>query len=370
MTTPRASVLTFSCVAALLSVGSFTSVAGAQAQKHDAGAESVEPPASDADEPAQAQPSQDNVKQAGQHFERGLQLYNDAEYRLALIEFERAYQLVPNYRVKYNIAQVSIQIGRYAHALRALEAYLEEGGDQISAERRAQVQADLNMLAGRTAKVNVTSNVDGAEILVDDKVVATTPLDEKLLIDAGEHRMTVRQRGYQPHTEQLTLAGGDDLDLPLDLVKIKEKEPVVIVKEVPNRTPQPPVLDQGSREKPFPYATVGWVTTGAFAAGAVVTGIVGLTAYDEYDSLSKPQPDQDPEQVRTDRDAAKKKARNWFLASDILKGAAAVAGAASLYLTITGTDSTREEKPVARGRRPVQLTGHVGLNQVWVEGRF
>ena len=320
---------------------------------------------------ATAEPSPEDVKRAGSHFERGLQLYNDAEYRLALIEFERAYQIVPNYRVKYNIAQVSIQIGRYAHALHALEAYLEEGGDNISEERRNSVKSDLTMLAGRTARVLITSNIEGAEILIDDNVIAKTPLQDKLLLDAGEHRLTVRQQGYQPKTERLTLAGGDDIELGFELSEVKKVKPLVVVKEVPKDRPSAPTQP---KPEPFPYATVGWIATGGLAVGAVVTGIVGLSAKDKLDDLALPDPEQDPEQVKRDRDDYQKRARTWFLASDILKGAAVAAGAVSLYFTLAGDDAADpvQDAPARSNAQPKGYSVKAGatLNQVWLEGRF
>src|SRR5262245_54376929 len=71
-----------------------------------------------------AGPSPEVVTEAKQRFDRGLELYAEGEYPLALIEFTRAYELVPNYRVLYNIGQVCIQLGQYANARRALEEYL------------------------------------------------------------------------------------------------------------------------------------------------------------------------------------------------------------------------------------------------------
>src|SRR5690606_3020832 len=136
---------------------------------------------------------------------------------------------------------------------------------------RAQVETDLKMLAGRTARVSITSNVQGAEILLDETTVATVPMSEKLLIDAGEHRLTVRARSYQPHVEQVTLAGGDDVEFKFDLTEVKKEEPVVIVKEV--QTPRDQMVQDD-----FPYITVGWVTTGVLAASAVTAGVIGLGA--------------------------------------------------------------------------------------------
>src|SRR6187549_4072881 len=63
------------------------------------------------------------LKEAGERYARGLALYGDGEFLLALVEFERAYQLSNNYKVLYNIGQVRIQLGRYAKAKEALEDY-------------------------------------------------------------------------------------------------------------------------------------------------------------------------------------------------------------------------------------------------------
>src|SRR5688572_21286235 len=71
-------------------------------------------------EPAAPEPSAEAKQEARERFNQGLALFEDGDYGLALIEFERAYAVVPDYRVLYNIAQVNIQLGRYAKARHAL----------------------------------------------------------------------------------------------------------------------------------------------------------------------------------------------------------------------------------------------------------
>ena len=67
-------------------------------------------------------------REAARRFEHAIKLYEDADYTLALAEFERVYELMPDYRVLYNIGQVSIQLGRYARAFRTLKEYVSRGG--------------------------------------------------------------------------------------------------------------------------------------------------------------------------------------------------------------------------------------------------
>src|ERR1043165_5818761 len=74
---------------------------------------------------AHAEPASDSsVKEAGKHFQRGVTLYNEADYRAALVEFKRAYEIAPNSAVLYNIGQTYYQLQNYAAALVALGRYL------------------------------------------------------------------------------------------------------------------------------------------------------------------------------------------------------------------------------------------------------
>src|SRR5688572_14005202 len=48
--------------------------------------------------PGGDEPVDDTVEEARRRFDRGVRLYAEGDYPLALIEFERAYELVSNYR--------------------------------------------------------------------------------------------------------------------------------------------------------------------------------------------------------------------------------------------------------------------------------
>ena len=66
---------------------------------------------------------------AQRRFQRGIELYKESDFDAALVEFKRAYELVPSYKILYNLGQVSYQRHDYASALRYFRQYLEEGGD-------------------------------------------------------------------------------------------------------------------------------------------------------------------------------------------------------------------------------------------------
>jgi hypothetical protein len=268
-------------------------------------------------------PSPEVLLEAKQRFDRGFELYEEGEYPLALIEFNRAYELVPNYRVLYNIGQVCIQLGQYANARRALEEYRAKGGDALAPDRRAAVNKDLEMLRHRTAFLTIGANLEGAEVLVDDVLVGKTPLGPALLVDAGFHRVTVRRAGYLPRTTNVTLAGGDEQTMSLTLERQPEVKQTIVVRE-----------REVEEDNTATWMIAGWVTTGALAAGAVVTGIMGANEADELDQLRGGLASDYDGQLPTRIDEAQSNAKTLFLVSDVLTGAALVVGGLSLWITL------------------------------------
>jgi len=325
----RRSLLGFASLLLLASPALAQAPAGAASDKAEAAGPS-------------APPSEAAIAEAAEHYEQGLKLYTDAEYALAVIEFERAYSLVPNYRVLYNVGQVHIQLAHYARALKALEQYLKEGGEAIPAERRKGVQRDLEMLASRTARLKVETNVAQADVLVNDIVVGQSPLVDPLLLDAGELRVGVQKAGYQSRVMQLTLAGRDERGVRIDLqAQPQDKGQRIILQK-----------DQSDRTA---WLWASWSATGAFAIGAGVLGGLGIKAANDLSDLRG-----DPTATRGELDSASRRARTLLTVGDVLGGLAIATGGVALYLTLSGDDKPEKqtEKHVGMVLRP----GFVGVS--------
>lgn len=301
--------------------------------------------------PEQPAATKESLKEASEHYDLGLKMYQSAEYALAVIEFERAYSLVSDYRVLYNIGQVRIQLGNYARARRALEQYLRDGGSNIPTDRRASVQNDLDMLAARTATLDVKTNAAGADILVDDTPVGQAPLSEPLLLDAGEHHVTVQKAGYQSRSAQLTLAGRDTGNLELNLEKIPEAGGQrVIVEKV--------AAPESSDRETWIWAT--WATAGVLAIGSGVTEALGAKAAGDLDDLRN-----DPTATRGELDSSSRRARTLLTVGDVLGGLAIATGGVALYLTLSGP-SEQEKSPATKTASKARVScvlrpGFVGL---------
>jgi hypothetical protein len=276
-------------------------------------------------------------EEASIRFRRGLERFDEGDYTLALVEFERAYQLAPNYKALYNIALVNMQLGRYAAAYHAFARYLHDGGSGISEARRREVQHSLDSLTLRTATVELSTNVVGAEISLDGKTIDPAQLTEPLLLDAGEHTLRATATGYAPATRTVVLAGADHASVHMVLTSLVSSHPVSPTAESPGRSVFWP----------------GFVATGTLAIGAIVSGAIALDARSSLSNLQN-APGSDPSL----RDHEANRANVASLVADVFTGLAVVVGGVSVYLSVRPSSS------------PVRATIGIAPDHVSLSGTF
>lgn len=276
-------------------------------------------------------------QEAARRFETAIGLYDDGDYQLALAEFERVYELVPDYRVLYNIGQVSMQLGRYARALRTLREYVSRGGDAIPNDRRSAVRADIETLETRTATLMLDIQPAGAEVWIDGVLVGQAPLLEPVVVDVGERMVQVRLAGYVGRSQAVTLAGSDRRDIVLKL----DAEPT-------NATTPRPADPAGvgprrqapvQPSKPRTLLWVGWGTTATLAAGSAVAAVLGASAASDLKELRDSRT-----ATRDALDSEHDRAETRFLVADVLGVAALAAGATTLFFQLSGS-KPREHTP-------------------------
>ncbi|MCL2450107.1 MAG: tetratricopeptide repeat protein [Polyangiaceae bacterium] len=276
-------------------------------------------------------------EEASTRFKRGLQLFDEGDYTLALVEFERAYELAPNYRALYNIALVDTQLGRYADAMRTFEKYLDDGGDAIAPARRTEVQNTLAQLHVRTATVEITPNVAAAVVWLDGRPVDPPRLRGPMLIDAGEHTLHATAPGYEAADKTFTVAGADQTAIRLDLLAL----PIQRIVDVP------PAPERG-RALFWP----GFLATGILAAGAIAGGVVVIDArsrlFQEQNTFGSSP---------ATRDDLAKEANTAGLVADILAGVAVITGGVSLYLSLR-VDHSPKTVTLSVSPRSVSLSGN------------
>jgi hypothetical protein len=278
-----------------------------------------------------------SVKEAGKHFQRGVALYNEADYRAALVEFRRAYDIAPNAAVLYNIGQTYYQLQNYAAALSTLERYLNEAG--ATAPHRPEVEQTIGTLQARVGKVAISTNVADCEITIDDELVGKTPFQEPLLVSIGRRKVTAMREGRPAETRFVDVAAGDTVQLALSLT------------DPGGRLPVAPGLSPAARESDGTgLVTAGWVTTGVLGAGAITTGVLAYVASRQLKDLRDSFP-------TSHDDLASKASRvsTYSTIADILGIATVIAGGITLKLALSRSRS--HEVHVAVVPNGIQLAG-------------
>jgi len=297
-------------------------------------------------------------REAQQHFRKGIELYDENDFRGALVEFERAYDLAPSYRILYNIAQVRYQLRDYAGALKAFEQYLAEGGKQVDRRRRSEVEQEIVKLRGRVAQVTVTTSVPGADVFIDDVLVGTTPLAESVVVSAGRRTITATKQGYHPATRTVDVASADKLDVTLELVASRSA-----LSPPPTHPPAPAPEDHDRPARPEGSSTsaryevpwIAWGAAGVLAAGATVTGVMALGASNDLaDKRGTPNVGRDG------LDAARSKTSRLALVTDVLGGAALVVGGYAAWRTFFA-DSVATEPHAQAGVQVGVVPGGVTI---------
>jgi hypothetical protein len=289
--------------------------------------------------------AQDKVEEARSHFERGLQLYSEGAFEASLVEFERAYQLAPSYKILYNEARVHRVMNQYAEALTKFQRYLREGGDAIAPERRDEVEKQIEALRPRVATISIKTNVPGADVFVDDVLVGQSPVATAVIVNPGQRKISANKRGYLPATRAVRMVGSDAIEVALDLVVLSS-----------GRQADKP-RDPGPRNR----AIIGWTATGALATGAVISGVLALGASASLEDAKKV-----PKQEATTLKSANSKLLTLSILTDAFTGAAVIAGGVSIYLTAKAV--AEPDKP-SKPKGPEVSLG-IGPSSIAVSGRF
>jgi hypothetical protein len=158
--------------------------------------------------------------EAAERFDRGLRLFNSGDASGALAEFRRAYALIPNVLVLYNIGLVYAQLGRAVDAADALGSVLANPGT-LAPDRLAIAQRTHDEQLARTAEIDVRTGADGAAVEVDGVEVAKLPLSKPLRVTSGTHVVGVIAAGFVPLRKEVTIAGSETQALQFDLVAMQ-----------------------------------------------------------------------------------------------------------------------------------------------------
>jgi hypothetical protein len=214
-----------------------------------------------------------STREAGKHFQRGVALYSEADYHAALVEFKRAYALVPNSAVLFNVGETQYQLQDYASALTTLERWLTESS--ANDPRRAEVEGTVEVLRSRVGYVTIVTVPAGVDVTLDDQVIAKASLDKPVLVSIGRRKVVASMTGRAPVTRYVDVAADDNVTVTLQLPAPAADAPPL---------PAPRVAPAIANSPPAPTSSggalrvAGWITVGTLASGTIAFGLLASKA--------------------------------------------------------------------------------------------
>lgn len=294
-------------LAALVALCALATPLTVSAQVAPAG-QAAPPQAEQAEEPGP--PDSPELIEARQHITSGEAFLEAENYDAALVEFQRAYDLLEGnpirFIVLFNIGQCHERMFRYDLALDFYRRYLSEGGED--AEDRATVEATIRTLDGLLATLVITANVPDAEVWVDARQVATLSAENReVRIPGGVHTVELRLRGYVPEQQQVQVAARSRTDLTFTLERLS---------------------DEYKGISPLLF----WISGGVAVACLIGGAVVGTLALTESQDLQNRRDDVTNPDRFLITEADNESVRTLALTADILFGGAVLFGATAFTL--------------------------------------
>lgn len=201
------------------------------------------------------------VETARRSYVLGVTLFEQGDYQGALQAFNDAYAASPHFAVLYNIGQAQIARDKPLEAVATLSRYLREGQAQVPAERRRQVEEQIELIEAILGELAVLTEPTGALISVDGGALGRTPLSEPTRLAAGVHRIGASLDGYGAVERSVVIGQGKRHEVLLLLPREVARIPEVAARPTPVSHP--------SRLRPaLPYVLAGvGVALGGAALG-------------------------------------------------------------------------------------------------------
>jgi len=276
-------------------------------------------------------PAASTVEEARQRFRRGVELHEEGDLAGAQAEFARAYELVPSYKILYNLGQIAYEQRDYATALQRFSRYLHDGGGEIGESRRRAVETEIERLQQRIGRIAIAAPPPGAQLYVDDLAMGTaTPLGP-VAVNVGRRKVEIVAPGGEREVRFVDVAGGATVEVRFDrpprrLAPAESAGAAAAgLVRVAGDGRAGSAVRPRARSSPWP----GWVISGLLAAGAGVAGGVALSDARALERQRASYPASYDDLQRTQADA-----HRWALVTDGLLIGTGLALLVTTWLTL------------------------------------
>jgi len=303
--------------------------------------------------PARAQAS--NAALAESLFREGKRLSGEHKFTEACPKFAESYKLDPGLGTLLNLATCHESEGKLATAWAEFSEASSRAKREGDNDRAQLADEHVRALEPKLAHVTIAlapgAAVPGLVIKFDTRELASAALGLPIAIDPGKHVLEASAPGKEPASQAFdTPSTPSTVSVTVPVLKDSVSVPVaagVAALPAPSAANPPPVEvppAQSSSSGSNTGAIVSGIATGAFVAGAVVTGVLYSSKKSDFDDANAMG---DPSRFDK-RDSA----QTMGTINAVLIGGAALSAGVFVYFLVSGG---KHESPPGNAAR-VRLT--------------
>jgi hypothetical protein len=155
----------------------------------------------------------EDIKDAENLHEKGIELFKKGKFDEAIEVFQAADALAESPANTFNIALCLEKLGRYDEALEAYKSYVGMEG----ALEKERAQESMERILKIPAVLVLKSEPPGAEVLLDGVRQGPGPTPLTLEVEPGGHVVTIRKKGFRDATAEIKARRGESLEIMLRL---------------------------------------------------------------------------------------------------------------------------------------------------------
>jgi hypothetical protein len=218
---------------------------------------------------AQSQsPTPDQIKRASAAFKAADKKVEQRKFAEAETLLLEAWGLNPTYDLANNLGAVECQLNKLTKCAEFL-TYALRTWPISDPKSRQGTEAILNQALKSVGQIRITTNVAGAQIELDGKVVGTTPMVDPLFVEPGSHTVKASLDKYLSDSKSVELKKGASsaVDLKLNDVPVAQPTGTAVATSAPT---VPPIVTQPQSKLPIVLGVVGAGVFAGLGVGALI----------------------------------------------------------------------------------------------------
>ncbi len=272
--------------------------------------------------PVQAQPTEEELKEARTQFHRALELEQAGNWGGALRLFREVSQIKMTPQVRFHIALCEENLGKLVAALGGYELALADA-DSVGGTFREEVEANIDQLRARIPKLVIERGpgAEAAKIELDGIELGSSSIGVEVPVDPGPHQVYAAAKGYEDFSEAISVDEEGVETLVIEMQALTKKKG--------------PTGDEGTTTEPAPKEGPRALPIGLVAGGGVTMatgGVLLLLAQVQFSDIQSQCTGDDPceESLRGPYRQAKTKQAAGY----VTLGVGTVAAGVGLYFLL------------------------------------